>query len=673
MLLSFLAVPVVSLANPPETDLEPVVVTAPAPPLTLQNRSAVPFDADPMTLPQSVGTIPAELLDRQDARTLSDAVTNVPGVYDPGTSGSLYIRGFDAGIMRNGTLNATSLSIFSPPVIGISRIEVLKGPEAIIAGQSAGFGGLVNVVTKAPQAQRSAEARLQLGDHGRQSLGLDIGGALTEDKRAMGRLVVAGNTEGKDQLGYDGNRGNYIAPSLGFRDRTTGTEIVFSYERNEQAQKNFWSVYFNPATQKLDQSLKPVRLGDNGQRLGEGTEENLALYLNQQLTDSWRLSLKAVRQDLEQKFSGGTVGLVIAYPRVVGLEVDGSTTASKNEFRIDLNGEFDTGPIDHKLLLAYVNDRSSLRQQQATPFKRDLFNAVDGRLIAPLGNAGPQRVVVDQAPRETGVLIMDQLSWEKWVVVAGVRQVSYAPGEKLSATSDNYNATLPSLGVVYRLTPSQSLYTSLAKSFMANAGKTEFATRQQVEPEEAQQVELGFKQLFRERQLALTAALYRIEQKNYAALDTVHSTFPVNYYVTVPGITSRGLDVELSGRLTDHLDIRAAYNYSDIDAPTDVPSIPFAHQQYKLSLIYSLTGDKQGAWFGGGMQGRDAAQTRDYPGSPREFRMDVYGGYDARNWSLQAGVKNLTDRQNYTLESGANGVGIVIQPREIYLAAHLRF
>jgi iron complex outermembrane receptor protein len=353
--------------------------------------------------------------------------------------------------------------------------------------------------------------------------------------------------------------------------------------------------------------------------------------------------------------------------------VDGSTTASKNEFRIDLNGEFDTGPIDHKLLLAYVNDRSSLRQQQATPFKRDLFNAVDGRLIAPLGNAGPQRVVVDQAPRETGVLIMDQLSWEKWVVVAGVRQVSYAPGEKLSATSDNYNATLPSLGVVYRLTPSQSLYTSLAKSFMANTGKTEFATLQQVEPEEAQQVELGFKQLFRERQLALTAALYRIEQKNYAALDTVHSTFPVNYYVTVPGITSRGLDVEVSGRLTDHLDIRAAYNYSDIDAPTDVPSIPFAHQQYKLSLIYSLTGDKQGAWFGGGIQGRDAAQTRDYPGSPREFRMDVYGGYDARSWSLQAGVKNLTDRQNYTLESGANGVGFVIQPREIYLAAHLRF
>ena len=121
----------------------------------------------------------------------------------------------------------------------------------------------------------------------------------------MGRLVVAESTEGKDQLGYDGNRGNYIAPSLGFRDRTTGTEIVFAYERNEQAQKNFWSVYFNPATQKLDQSLKPVRLGDNGRRLGEGTEENLALYLNQQLTDSWRLSLKAVRQDLEQTILRG--------------------------------------------------------------------------------------------------------------------------------------------------------------------------------------------------------------------------------------------------------------------------------------------------------------------------------------------------------------------------------
>ena len=47
LLLPFLAAPVASLASPPDTNLEPVVVTALAPPLTLQNRSAVPFDCRP--------------------------------------------------------------------------------------------------------------------------------------------------------------------------------------------------------------------------------------------------------------------------------------------------------------------------------------------------------------------------------------------------------------------------------------------------------------------------------------------------------------------------------------------------------------------------------------------------------------------------------------------------
>ena len=122
LLLPFLAVPVVSLANPPEMDLEPVVVTAPAPPLTLQNRSAVPFDADPMTLPQSVGTIPAELLDRQDARSLSDAVTNVPGVLVAGR------------VVRVFTIGQVEEMIGEGIITGGMIPKVRSAAEAVVAG-----------------------------------------------------------------------------------------------------------------------------------------------------------------------------------------------------------------------------------------------------------------------------------------------------------------------------------------------------------------------------------------------------------------------------------------------------------------------------------------------------------------------------------------------------------
>jgi iron complex outermembrane receptor protein len=671
--LPILVVAIESLANPEDGNLEPVMVTATTVPVSDQNRSATRSDADTMAQPQSISKVSAEQLKQQGVQTLNEAVANISGVSDPGTSGNLTIRGFEAGIMKNGTLNATSLSTFAPPLIGISRIEVLKGPEAILAGQSAGFGGVVNVITKAPQALRTAEGRLQFGTNGRTELGLDTGGALSEDKRFMGRLIASGNIEGKDKLDYEGNWGSYIAPSLGFRDRASGTEVVLAFERNEQTQKNFWSVYFDPATQNLDQSLKPLRLGENGKRLFDFTETNLSLYLNQQLTDRWRVSFKVLQQHLDQTLAGGRLGLVIAYPKTLGLDLEGSNKARKDAFKFDLNGDFDTGPINHKLLLAYDNERSSLRKSQASPFKRGLFDATNGDLIAPLANTGPQRVILDQTPRETGLLLMDSLSWGKWVVQAGVRHINYAPGEKLSDGSKKYQANLPSFGVVYRQSENSSLYANLVRSFLSNAGKTEFQTQQQVKPEQAQQMELGYKQLFLMGELALTAALYRIEQENYAAVDTAHSVYPIQYYTNVAGVTSRGLDLELSGHLTDHVSIRAAYNFGDIDYPKDVPPIPFAQQSYKLFVRYAFGSNQLGTWLGGGFQGRDAAKNQNVAGSPRSLQFDLHGGYMARDWSLQAGIKNLTDRQNYTLESGPNGVGFIVQPREVYLAAQLRF
>ncbi len=658
-----------------------VVVSGSARHLADLSRTGTRSEADPMTLPQSISVIEPEWLERQGARTLVDAVTNVSGVQDPGTSGSLLIRGFGAGIMKNGVLNPTSSNLFAPPLIGISRIEVIKGPEAIIAGQSAGYGGVVNVITKAPQAKRVAEASLQLGERGRYELGADLGGALSEDKRFTGRLVLAEGSEQTDRLGYDGSRRTYIAPSLGFRNPTTGTEATLSYEKNALEQRNFWAVYFNSAQRSLDQSWTPVRLGTNARHVVIADEENLSLHLSQVLTDNWRMSLTLLRNVTKQDLGGGTLGARVVGANVLGIDMAASTRATKDAARLELKGELTTGPLQHRVLLVYDGEHSTFRQEQPASFRTALYQASDGRLLANLGAQGANTVVSDQAPRETGLLAMDQVTWGdrgQWVALAGLRRIGYDPRDRRAAAAETYQATLPMLGVVYRTTPDLSFYASASKGFRANSGLINFVTRKQVEPERAQQHEIGFKQQMRDGQLALTGAWYRIRQDNYASPDVVNSVAPISYYNSVPGVTSEGVEIELSGNLTDRLSLRAAYANGGVNTPSGQTPIPFARQQYGVSLAYSLIGETAGWWLGGGVKGRDPARNRDTTLgrdviSPRSLQWDLSAGHEGRDWSLTAGIKNVTNRVNYTLESGPNGIGIVVQPREFYLSTRFRF
>jgi outer membrane receptor protein involved in Fe transport len=81
---------------------------------------------------------------------------------------------------------------------------------------------------------------------------------------------------------------------------------------------------------------------------------------------------------------------------------------------------------------------------------------------------------------------------------------------------------------------------------------------------------------------------------------------------------------------------------------------------------------------GASLQGRSEAQSFDSSLkqntiSPQAVRLDVYGGYRAADWTLALGVKNLTDRRNYTLSSGTNGVGNLVQPRQVWVSLTHRF
>nr|WP_295105701.1 TonB-dependent receptor [uncultured Caulobacter sp.] len=665
------------------TTIAPVVVTAVSH-LADRNRTGTRMDADPMTLPMSVSTVDHELLERQQALTLGDAVTNVAGVV-PGVDGSFQIRGFSAGAMRNGTLTADG-TMNDVPIVAVSRVEVVKGPEAIIAGVLSRYGGVVNLITKTPSANPTAEFTATGGSHGYYNAGGDVGGALTKNKNLLGRLVFSTQDSDHDPIGYRGAYSDYVSPSLTWKVPRWGTEITAQYEYQNLRKTPLMYIYTNG--DRLTDDLFVRRLGP----VSDGTEtrnRNATLTVEQRLTGNWKLAVRYAHNEQERETRTGLNGIGTTYgfpwPNIFSIGYRGDAQAQVDSVKVELKGKFATGPIAHSLLLAYDDTSSDVRQGGQYTDARTI-NLATGQITdqtaafgALFGGLPTPRFTGGLAPKEKGYLILDQMTWKKWVVLGGYRKVEYSPNVKNQPSLGTFNKSLPSLGVVYRATSTLSLYTSASKGFEPNLGLYGFGGSP-VAPENADQIEGGVKALLFNERIAATASVYEIRQKNVAIVDPANPD-PVCAggsvcYISAKGVTSRGFEVEVSGEVLPGLQVRA--NYAYLEKKADTPNqigITYAPHTASLWASYNFSQNKLGWWVGGNLRVRSARNDGGplYIANPGNVRLDLNTGYDAPKWSMVAGVKNVADERLYTVDSGYFGAATMVQPREFYLTFRYRF
>ena len=146
-------------------------------------------------LPQSIQVIPRSVIKDQGSVTLSEAIANVSSVAATNplrTPGYDYvtIRGFEAeqwldglGLLYNiGNRDALA---------NVERIEVLKGPNAILygGGNGAPIGGAVNVVSKLPTNVAGGEFGVTLGSENYARPYFDINQPIAQDKTVLFRVT----------------------------------------------------------------------------------------------------------------------------------------------------------------------------------------------------------------------------------------------------------------------------------------------------------------------------------------------------------------------------------------------------------------------------------------------------------------------------------------------------
>lgn len=652
--------------------------------MATQASNASRNDADLIDVPRSVSIVTRELMDSQQLLTVADAVRNVAGVqYIDGADGLplFQIRGFYAGNgLTDGMPNSIAGSGDYPPLVGLQRVEVLKGPQSIL-GDTTGysFGGLVNVAVKQPQSEPVHQLSYTLGEQGETQLALDLAGPLGHTPGLSYRLVVSGEYAERTPQGYGAQRSAYIAPSIGWRGPTT--QLVVG------AQRILNHLPIPDHVVVLGNSLSSVSLfgtlPGNTRDYANYQTNRLYFLLDQQLGDTWtwRSRGQYVQQRNDQK------SWTLYNPTLTG-DVDASAESYRYNdayysLQSDLIGVFEMGSLTHTVTMGFDYSRSHIGRSDdyVHPYDGGAYNLFTSKPLATVQSvilpSDDQSLAGTNWSVDSGLFMQDQLSLgERWDVLLALRRAAYEVSTDDAAGNPwtpRRTKWVPNAGVVYKLTPDVAFYGGTSSgfqpvSYLGDNGRP-------LVPALSRQLEAGAKfNLFDER-ARLTVSLYRIMLDHSYVLVEDQPPF---FASLGPGQTNRGVEVEFVGQLRPGLELSSSYTNAQISNHDGTQATGAPRQRFNLWTSYWFQGAALQGWgVAGGVtaRSRSLGQTSDYNtylSSPGQAELDANVSYRTQRWRVTLGMKNLLARRLYADDFNETFVPVRIR-RSVLLSGSYDF
>ena len=267
---------------------------------------------------------------------------------------------------------------------------------------------------------------------------------------------------------------------------------------------------------------------------------------------------------------------------------------------------------------------------------------------------GDYSKTTDDKTEQTSVYLVSRLSLtDSLTLILGSRVTDYEYNNILSSYGFEYEHEItPYAGLVYNLDDNHSIYTSFTNIFDPQENKDQ--SGKYLDPKEGNSYEVGIKGEYFDKKLNTSLTLFRMEQDNVAEKAGVNSTTLEDYYKGVDGTTSKGIEVDIRGEITDNWNAALslvsfeAKDSDDKDVSTTAP-----RNQVVLSSKYKL-----GKYsFGGSANWQDkfySDVTNPVGDSIRLTQDDVViinlmGKYEiSKNLSAQLNVNNLFDKEYYS-------------------------
>ncbi len=535
--------------------------------VTRSGRIGLLGNRDIFDTPFSISSYTAELIENQQARTVADVVRNdvSAGLISSGKSYFEYftIRGFNTG---EGTLydGLPNLTYRRSTVQTLDRVEVFKGPNALLNGASGYVGGAVNLVPKRPTDTALTRLTADYDYQSRLGAHADLSRRFGSKKQFGARLNALyrngeGATEGNDETFGE------VALALEYRGDRLKLETILDYR---------------------DRGL---RRGDFFFLSGNATAVPSAPNLENAIQQPWeKAKLKAARGLLRAEYALGRDWTAHAAYGAVAIEEYWLRTFGRNlnargdfnpflqfspskenryAWNAGISGRFETFGVTHQVSIETM--RTKREGRFSKNIKLSSLN-ITSNLYKPVFVARP---AFDDSTGnwgknleslESSIALADTLGFldERVLLTAGVRRQSI--GFKLfnfrtGALNSQYDksAITPAFGLLVKPWDYMSLYGNYIEA-LERGPTAPIGTVNEGEifpPSVTDQIELGVK--FDLDGLGLTAGLFQIERPSGITNVTT------NRFSADGQQRNRGFELTAFGEVRPDLRLLGGFTYLD--------------------------------------------------------------------------------------------------------------
>lgn len=574
----------------------------------VEKSASKKYTAPLLDTPRSVTVVPQQVIKDTGALTLQDALRTVPGItFGAGEGGNPtgdrpFIRGFDAqsdtyvdGVRDTG---AQSREVFN-----LEQIEVSKGPNSAFGGRGSA-GGSLNLISKQAKAGNFTDGSFTYGSDQTRRYTLDTNQEFLDGNAAFRLNLMTHDQNVAGRQAVDASRWG-IAPSLTFGLNGPTRVTVSHYHLESDDTPDSGIPYAKSSDRSKHNPDKPVNVDRDNyygledrdfqkSRVDTSTitfehdfNDNLTVRNTTRYGNSHQDYIWTQPDDSQGNINNGTVW------RRNNNRVSTTTTATN---QTDLFGEFYLGGFKNSFTTGleftredskrdgYTVNTSTGAKAGANKCTPAIVGAPSGYNCTSLENPNPNdpwngSITRNYKPLNTvgttkAIYGFDTIDLnEQWQINVGARFDSFEttaknhssnPATKFEDSSSFWNWQA---GVVYKPAPNGSIYASYATSAtppgsMLDNGDTSnavdtFAVKNNLEPEETTNYEIGTKWNFLDERLELTAAIFRTDKDNTRVL-VANQTYDNAGQSRVDG-----LELSASGKITDKWKVFAGYSYLD--------------------------------------------------------------------------------------------------------------
>jgi iron complex outermembrane recepter protein len=610
-------------------------------------------------IPKSVQVINSEVMNDQGVQSISEALHNSSGVVSnnplttPGWDSTL-VRGFAAEQLQDGSTLVYNMGD-RESTINIERIEVLKGPNAILYGGNSGtpVGGSVNLISKMPESTPFTQLGTTIGSNNLVKPSFDVNQPVNESVLVR---VTGEYTKSESQNDVI-ERNNYnVNPTvkLKIKDDTTVTLQGKTSRWEGQDYQGLPAVGTIAGDFKIDRNLF---IGDNNVPDSTSSLDSIVANVEHEFNDIWSISTKAYAANSEfderiqlnignEPMMGSTFMLLNTrmfqeqQSRSLNADVKGEfSTNTKLIFGAETSTLDDKGFMDNMGMAFGIQSVDLTNPIYSIPYTDENRDIWSGEVNNKTSSVYTQ---------------IQQTLFDRLHLLAGTKLSKLVVDFEDNWGGDNTTNKTKLLlqgGIAYDINDNITLFTSYSEGMKA-PGWSNYESAPK--PMESTQYEAGVK-FDADSQFSGSLAAFKIERKNISVANPA-----TNGLTTIPNgeEESKGVELDLVWQPTTNFSLLSNYTNTHAEYTKDASStildgnklggVPEHSGRIWANYKFSEPIFK-GFSAGAGIY----AQSETMLDGTNKYEVPGYHTYDAKiayahkSYETSLVVKNLTDRDYY--------------------------